>query len=196
MLLPPSCLSPFAMPSVCHLLSHFSDLFMKYVCTTPLCNGCRRAFELWPDLFPLPLCWICQVRQLPIGIWWGISGLVLNLRGVGFKPGLCREFSGSGKAGHCSSVSLGCWDLSVQVLAGGGVGFGLQRLLAGVQLSQRGTLFTKLWTVISLSQKCLAWRGALRLCHESRFPSPHLSVGGSSQLPPVVGVLVFLTFKD
>lgn len=89
-------------------------------------------------------------------ICWGISGLVLNLHGVGFKPGLCREFSGSGKAGHGSSVSLGPWDLSVRVLAGGGVGFGLQRLLAGVQLSQRGTLFTKLWTVISLSQKCLA----------------------------------------
>lgn len=85
-----------------------------------------------------------------------ISGLLLNLHGVGFKPGLCREFSGSGKAGHGSSVSLGGWDWAAQVLAGGGVGFGLQRSLAGVQLSQRGTLFTKLWTVISLSQKCLA----------------------------------------
>lgn len=86
----------------------------------------------------------------------GISGLILNLHGVGFKPGLRREFSGSGKAGHGSSVSLGGWDLAAQVLAGGGVGFGLQRLLVRVQLAQRRTLFTKLWTVISLSQKCLA----------------------------------------
>ena len=78
--------------------------------------------------------------------------LALNLCGVGFKPELHGEFSGSGEAGQGSSASLGGCDLSVRALAGVGVGFGLQRLLAGVQLSQRGTLFTKLCTVISLSQ--------------------------------------------
>jgi len=86
----------------------------------------------------------------------GASGLALKLRGVGVTPGLCREFSSSGEAGHGSSVSFGGWRLSAQVLAGGGVGFELQPSLARVQLSQRGTFFTKLWTVISLSQKCLA----------------------------------------
>lgn len=66
----------------------------------------------------------------------GVSGLIFNLGGVGFNPGPCREFPGGGKAGQGSSIGLGGWGLSAQVLAGDGVGFGL---LPRVQLSQRGT---------------------------------------------------------
>lgn len=94
------------------------------------------------------------------------------------------------------TAALGGRGLSARALAGGGSGLGCSLCLPGVQLSQRGTFFPKLRTVISLSQKCLARRGALRLCHGSRFPSPHLSVGGRSRSPAAVGVLAFLTSKD
>lgn len=109
MFLPPSSsLSPFTVPSVCHLLSRFSDLFMKYVCTTPFamaaeeCWNCDQAYFLFP--------FVQFVSSSPLDLV-GVSGLVLNSC-CGFKPGPCRAFSGCGKAGHGSSVKLGGWDLS------------------------------------------------------------------------------------
>lgn len=171
---PSSSLSPLAMPPVCHLPSHFSDLFMKYVCTTPLCNGCREGWIVTRLISSLSNLFGPTATHR---IGFGVSGLIFNLNSVGFKPGLCREFSGGGKASQGSSISLGGWGLSAQVLAGGGVRFGLH---AQVQLSQRGTLFVKLWTVISLSKECLAWREHWG----SMSQSPHLSLAAASRPLP------------
>lgn len=90
MFLPPSSsLSPFAVPSVCHLLSHFSDLFMKYVCTTPFamaaveCWNCDQAYFLFP--------FVEFVSSSPLDSG-GVSGLVLNVTKVVSSWGCPESF--------------------------------------------------------------------------------------------------------
>lgn len=188
MFLPPSSsLSPFTVPSVCHLLSHFSDLFMKYVCTTPFamaaeeCWNCDQAYFLFSFV---------QFSSNPLDLV-GVSGLVLNLRG-GFKAGPCREFSGHGKAGHCSSVKLRGWYLSDRRWS---------QVWVAALACQSSTLTKRNFISEALDSDFIVpglpgMKGRIEALSPVQVLSPHLSRGSSSLSAPAVVVLPFLMWRD
>lgn len=90
MVLPPSSsLSPFAVPSVCHLLFHFSDLFMKYVCTTPFAVAAEECWNCDQTYFLFLLCSVCH--SSPLGSV-GVSGFALSDTSVVSHWGCTENF--------------------------------------------------------------------------------------------------------
>lgn len=111
-------------------------------------------------------------------IQWRISGL-----GVGFKPGLCREYSGSGKAGHGS----GGWGLSGswQEVAQGWV----------AALACWSSTFTKRNLIYQaldsdfIVPETPGMKGSIEALSRVQVPQFHLLEGSSSQAPPAIRVL-------
>ena len=98
-------LAPFFLVSFCHAIClsfAFSFLWPIYeICLhNPFMQWLQRSVWIVTRLTSSSSLSNLSGPTTTHQIWWGISGLLLNLHGVGFKPGVCREFSGSGKAGH------------------------------------------------------------------------------------------------
>lgn len=105
MVLPPSsCSSPFAVPSVCHLLFHFSDLFMKYVCTTPFAMAAEECWNCDQTYFLFPF--VQFVSSNPLGSV-GVSGLVLNDTSVVSNRGCAENFLVVARQGTAQTSEVG-----------------------------------------------------------------------------------------
>lgn len=184
MLLPPSSSSPFTVPSVCHLLSRVSDLFMKHVCTTPYAVVARECLNGDQACCLFLSIEFTRSKDNPC------DSVVYHRSWCWFQARAGQRIFWSWQS-RTRQQRLGfAW-----VLAGGGSGLGCSACLLEFNFHKE-ELDLPMLDSDFIVPALPGMKGSIEALSQVQVPHFHLLEGSSSQAPPRLASIWVLMSKD